>query len=261
MPDYPLEIIVLVFIFGLCIGSFMNVCIYRIPLSRSIVSPPSSCPNCSYQIRFYDNIPVLSYLFLRGKCRGCGIPISIRYPLVELLNGFFAVCVFLKFGFTLQTPVYYAFVAVLVLITFIDIDHQIIPDVISLPGIPLFMLGAMVIPSMSLKASLIGGLLGGGILMGVAKGYWLLTRREGMGGGDIKLLAMIGVLIGWQGVFFTVFTSSAAGTLAGLMVMAWTRNRDMKIAIPYGPFLALGAILYIFFGPALIHWYMTLVRP
>jgi leader peptidase (prepilin peptidase)/N-methyltransferase len=176
---------------------------------------------------------------------------------VELLAALFAFGVYAKFGISIQSLVYFIFIAVLLAVTFIDIDHRIIPDVITLPGIPLFFLATFLLPSISWKDSLIGLLVGGGSLYLVGLVYYLLTRKEGMGGGDVKLLAMIGALIGWKGVFFTIFVASAVGTLAGLAVMLITR-RNMKLKIPFGPFLALGAVAYLFFGPQLIRWYFHL---
>lgn len=249
-----LQISLVVFLFGLCIGSFLNVCIHRIPASQSIVFPGSSCPRCAAPIRFYDNIPLLSYLWLLGKCRHCKSPISIRYPLVELLTGFFALAVYVKFGLTLAALVYFVFIAVLVLITFIDIDHRIIPDILSLPGIAVFFLAGLLLPHLSWVDSLLGILVGGGSLYLVALVYYLLTRKEGMGGGDIKLLAMIGAMVGWKGVLFTIFVSSAVGTVAGLGVMLFTRQ-NLKLAIPFGPFLAIGATTYLFFGARVLTWY------
>jgi leader peptidase (prepilin peptidase)/N-methyltransferase len=242
------------FIFGICIGSFLNVCIYRLPEGKSIVHPPSSCPGCGKTIRFYDNIPLMSWLFLRGRCRHCHTPIAIRYFLVELLGGFMAVCVYVKFGPSIQGMVLYAFIAALLTITFIDVDHQIIPDVISLPGIPLGVAASFFMPSITWMDSLIGLLVGGGSLYAVAWGYALITGKEGMGGGDIKLLAMIGAFLGWKGVLVTIFMGSAIGTLAGLAAML-AEKKDMKMRIPFGPFLAMGAIISIFFGNALIVWY------
>ncbi|MEZ4525452.1 MAG: prepilin peptidase [Desulfobacterales bacterium] len=239
------EITLIVFVTGLCIGSFLNVCIYRIPESKSIVSPPSSCPQCGYRIRYYDNIPVISYLLLRGKCRQCHVPISFRYPMVELTAGFFALWVYFRFGLTLEALIHFVFISVLLVITFIDMDHRIIPDVISLPGIPLFFLASFAVPSLTYKDSLLGIILGGGSLYMVALSYLLLTKREGMGGGDIKLLAMMGGLLGWQGVLFTIFVSSAIGTVIGTAIML-ARHKNMKLALPFGPFLALGAVIYIF---------------
>lgn len=248
------------FIFGTCIGSFLNVCIYRIPAGQSIVHPPSACPRCGYAIRAYDNIPILSYIFLRGRCRRCGTPIPLRYPLVETITGLAALALFMKFGLTWATPVYFLFVAMLIVITFIDIDHQIIPDSLSLPGIPLFFLLGFLLPFVTWQAALIGILAGGGILYAVALGYQLITGRDGMGGGDIKLLAMIGALIGWQGIFFTIFFSSLSGTLVGLL-LALSAGGSLKNRLPFGPFLAAGAIAYVFWGPELIHWYLGFARP
>jgi len=251
---------VLIFLFGLCIGSFLNVCIYRIPESKSIVRPRSMCPNCGTLIRFYDNIPILSYLILKGKCRHCDASISFRYPVIEFLSGLFAVGVSLKYGITLEAAIYYVFVATLLVITFIDIDHRIIPDVITLPGIPIFFAASFAVPQITFVESLIGILVGGGSLFLVAWLYHLLTKKEGMGGGDIKLLGMMGAIIGWKGVLFTIFVASAIGTVSGLLIMLKTR-KTMKLAVPFGPFLAIGGIVYILFGPLLISWYFNLLRP
>ena len=244
------------FIFGICIGSFLNVCIFRLPEGKSIVHPPSSCPGCGAAIRLYDNIPVLSYFILRGRCRDCHTPIAFRYVLVELLGGLMAVCVYFRFGPGMEGIIYYAFMAALLVITFIDIDHRIIPDVISLPGIPLGVAASFFMPSLSWADSLIGVLAGGGSLYAVAWGYVRITGKEGMGGGDIKLLAMIGAFIGWKGVLLTIFMGSAIGTLVGLAAML-AEKKNMKMRIPFGPFLALGAVISIFFGQELIGWYLT----
>jgi leader peptidase (prepilin peptidase)/N-methyltransferase len=251
---------VFVFIFGICIGSFLNVCIYRLPESKSIVHPRSMCPKCGTLIRSYDNIPLFSYIALRGKCRYCGDRISFRYPAIEFISGIFAVGVLLKYGMSLEALIYYVFIAALLVITFIDIDHQIIPDVISLPGIPIFFAASLALPNITVVESILGILIGGGSLFLVAWLYHLLTRKEGMGGGDIKLLAMMGAIIGWKGVLFTIFAASAIGTLAGMLVILKT-GKTMKLKIPFGPFLAIGAIAYIFFGPQLIAWYFNLLRP
>jgi len=218
------------------------------------------CPHCGALIRFYDNIPILSYIALKGKCRHCSAPIAFRYPVVELISGVFALGVYLKYGIRLETPIYYAFIATLLVITFIDIDHQIIPDVITLPGIPIFFAASFALKQISFVESILGILAGGGSLFLVAWLYHLLTKKEGMGGGDIKLLAMIGAVIGWKGVLFTIFVASAVGTLAGMLIMLKTR-KTMKLAVPFGPFLAIGGITYILFGPQLINWYFNLLRP
>ncbi len=255
---YNYQIYVAVAIFGLCVGSFLNVCIYRIPdESKSINRPSRSiCLSCCYSLKFYDNIPILSYIQLKGRCRQCQAPISWRYPLVEMLTGLGALSIFLKSGLTFETLIYFIFIACLIVITFIDLDHRIIPDVITLPGIPVFLVMA---PDVTLKDSLIGLLIGGGSLWAVAFIYKLVTGKDGMGGGDIKLLAMMGVLIGWQGVLFTIFLSSATGAITGLLVIL-VQKGNLKLAVPFGPFLAIGAIVYIFVGPQVIYWYFNLLR-
>jgi leader peptidase (prepilin peptidase)/N-methyltransferase len=247
------------FVYGLCIGSFMNVCIYRLPLSRSLVKPGSACPQCGRSIPFYDNIPVVSFLLLRGRCRNCGATIAWRYPLVELLGGLTALATVTRFGLSLPALVYFVFIAVLIVVTFIDIDHRIIPDVITLPGIVLGLAASFLLPRTSLTDALLGILLGGGSLLAVAVVYRLITKKDGMGMGDVKLLAMIGALIGWQGVLFTIFIGSLAGSLIGFILVFAQRRKDLKLAVPFGPFLSLGAILYVFAGPELIFWYYHLM--
>lgn len=249
---------IVVFLFGACIGSFLNVCIHRIPLSKSVVHPGSSCPRCGAAIRAYDNIPILSWIVLGGKCRRCQAPISIRYPMVEALTGAAAWGLYAKFGPTPTFGVLLLFVVALIVITFIDIDHQIIPNRISLPGIPVFFLLSYWIPQTTWLDALLGILVGGGVLYAVAWVYRLVKGTEGMGMGDVKLLAMIGAVIGWQGVLFTIFVSSAAGTLVGLGIVAATRS-SLKSMLPFGPFLSLGAVVYLFFGPQIIDAYLRYV--
>ena len=245
----------LVFMFGMCIGSFLNVCIYRLPSSTSIINPSRSfCPQCNNAIQFYDNIPVLSYLWLKGRCRNCKAPISLRYPLVELMTGILAIAILFKFGLTIEGVIYFVFMSSLLVITFIDIDHKIIPDIISLPGIPIGLAASFVLPAMTFKSSLFGLLTGGGSLLLVAWIYSLITRKEGMGGGDIKLLGMIGAFGGWKGVIFTIFAASLTGTLVGMIVML-LKGKNLKFAIPFGPFLSIGAMSYVFFGEKVIFWY------
>ncbi len=252
---YPI-IIIPIFIFGLCIGSFLNVCIYRLPIGKSIAFPPSHCPYCRTAIRIYDNIPVFGWLILRGRCRDCGHRISPRYPLVEFLTGLFAVCAYLKLGPTVDTAIYFFFIAVLIIITFIDIDHRIIPDKITLPGIPLAFIATFFLSNITWQTSLYGILIGGGSLLLIAVGYSYFTGKEGMGGGDIKLLAMIGALCGWKGVIFTIFVGSVLGSITGIAAMRRS-GQGMKSALPFGPFLSVGAIGYIFFGSEAIHWYLS----
>ena len=254
-----LSLNILAFVIGACIGSFLNVCIYRIPASVSIVHPGSSCPHCKTMISFYDNIPIVSYLILMGKCRYCKTPISFRYPFIELLGGISALACMVAFGPTLHGVLIFIFIATLIVVTFIDLDHRIIPDVITLPGIPIFFLLAFAIPTINWIESIIGILIGGGSLFGVAWLYHFITGREGMGGGDIKLLAMMGAVIGWTGILFTIFAASAIGTVIGLLTMIKS-SKGMRLAIPFGPFLAIGGIIYLFFGNAIIHWYFNMLR-
>jgi leader peptidase (prepilin peptidase)/N-methyltransferase len=257
MMSYTLTLTTLLFIFGACIGSFLNVCIFRIPQKKSIAFPGSFCPVCKANIPFYCNIPVLSYLFLKGCCKYCKNPISIRYPFVEILTGIFPVFLFLKFGLTPPLFFWFSFVCVLIVISLIDFDHQIIPDIISLPGIVIFASSAVFIPEMTLPSVLMGIFMGGGILYAIAFLYYKLRKTEGMGGGDIKLLAMIGAATGLEGVMFTLFTASLTGTVAGLGTLLVTKGSNRQLKIPFGPYLSAGAILYIFFGNALIQWYIS----
>jgi leader peptidase (prepilin peptidase)/N-methyltransferase len=256
MPS-PLIFNIYAFVTGLVVGSFLNVCICRMPNNESVVSPPSHCPRCNYRIRWYDNIPILSYLALRGSCRGCGTHISLQYPSVELLNGLLTLWLFLRFGPSLTFLALFLFSSALVVITFIDIEHQIIPDEISLSGIVIGFLFSFFLPWQSWSSSLLGILLGGGSLLLVASCYQWLTGKEGMGGGDIKLLAMMGAFLGWKAVPFIIFASSLVGSVVGVSMMLLSK-KDSKMAIPYGPYLAFAALLYIFYGSQLIQWYFNL---
>ena len=247
------------FILGAVIGSFLNVCIYRIPAGKSIVSPPSACPHCGYQIRWFQNIPILSYLFLGGKCASCRTTISFRYPAIEALTGFLFALVLYNFSFSTATPVYWVFVAALIVITFIDLDHQIIPDVISLPGIIVGFVCSFFVPWLTWIDSLLGVVIGGGILLAIAWIYEKVAKREGMGGGDIKLLAMLGAFLGWKAVLPIIFVASLVGSLIGIPLMLLQKG-DTKLAIPFGPFLAFAATVYLFWGRELVYWYLNLLR-
>ncbi len=256
MPP-PLFMPLFAAVFGLVVGSFLNVCICRLPKDESVVSPPSHCPSCSYQIRWYDNIPLVSYLVLRGKCRGCGTHISLQYPLVELLNAALSFFLFLRFGPTLAFAALFLFCSALVVITFIDFEHQIIPDEISLSGIVIGFILSFFLKGHSWLNSLLGILLGGGSLLLVAYTYQRVTGKDGMGGGDIKLLAMMGAFLGWKAVPFIIFASSLVGSVIGISLMLF-QKKDAKLAIPFGPYLAFAAVLYIFYGRPLIRWYLGL---
>jgi leader peptidase (prepilin peptidase)/N-methyltransferase len=257
---------ILSFILGAIIGSFLNVCIFRIPREKSIVRPGSSCPGCGTPIRFYDNIPLISYLVLRGKCRKCGEPISIRYPAVELLTALLFAGLVALFGLSLDAAAALILACLLIVISFIDLEFQIIPDIFSLGGLLLGMILSFVrtppffgqeilVPFGSLPAilqSLLGVLLGGGILYAIARLYEVVRKAEGMGGGDIKLLAMIGAFCGITGVIFSLVAGSIIGALVGLPLML-IKGQGTKYAVPFGPFLSLGALLYVFAGDTLIN--------
>ncbi len=243
------------FCLGAVVGSFLNVCIWRIPEGMSIVKPASHCPACGHPIHFYDNIPLVSYLLLRGRCRACGVRISPRYPFVEGLTALMGLFLFLKFGLTLKFLAAFIFVSALILITFIDIDHQIIPDVISLPGIPLCFLLSVFVMKLPFMEALLGLLIGGGSLYLIAVLYEVVTKREGMGGGDIKLLAMLGAFLGWKSLLFILLVSSLAGALVGISLML-IKGRDMKYAVPFGPFLSIGAVAYLFVGECAVNLFL-----
>ena len=238
---------------GLCIGSFLNVVIYRLPIGQSIVTPPSRCRKCGYQLQWYDNIPVLSWLFLRGRCRKCGVGVSIQYPIVELITGALFVLVIWMTppGPLLATRL--ILVCILIALFGIDLEHQILPNVITLPGIAIGVLLSLIAPP-GWKDALIGVLLGGGVLYAIAGAYYLWRREEGMGMGDVKMLAMIGAFLGWKAVLVTLVLSSFAGAIIGLALMAAQRG-TMKFALPFGTFLAIGAIVAMLAGEPLVAWY------
>ncbi len=247
------------FIFGLILGSFLNVCIYRIPLEKSIVRPPSHCPNCGKRIRFYDNIPLLSYIMLLGKCRYCRAPIPVRYPIVELITGLLSLALFIRYGLGYQFFIFLSFSASLVVISFIDLHHKIIPDIISIPGIFLGLAVSLIFDHIRWLDSLIGILGGGGFLFLIAIAFEKLTGKEGMGGGDVKLLAMIGAWMGWKTLPFIILISSLTGTVMGGGSLLIARQ-GLRVRIPFGPFLALGALVYLFFGKELVSWYYGLLN-
>jgi leader peptidase (prepilin peptidase)/N-methyltransferase len=255
---------ILVFIVGALVGSFLNVCIGRIPNDESIVMPASHCPNCKVPIAFYDNVPLLSYIFLRGRCRGCRERISPRYFVVELMMGLFALALLHWFGLSFSFVVGFVFVAALIVISFIDLAVRIVPDVISLPGILLglvfsaigyffFSPESTIVPSP--LSSVIGIVTGGGFLLATAWAYEKFTGVEGMGGGDIKLLAMIGAFLGWPSIPVTLFIASLLGSVVGIACMVAT-GAGRRLALPFAPFLCCGALLYLFFGNEIIDFYL-----
>lgn len=245
--------------FGAVIGSFLNVCIYRIPRGLSIVTPPSTCPHCDTRIRPYDNVPVLGWLWLRGRCRRCRGRISPRYPLVELLTA--GVFVFLVWWYGTSwelLPALY-FSAAMILVTVVDFDARIVPDAITLPGIGLGVLASFLTP-VSLLGSISGAAVGFLLFLGIAWGYKKLTGTDGMGGGDIKLAAFLGAFLGWQGLLLTVFLASLAGTVVGLALMISGRG-GRRTALPFGTFLAPAAWFAYVWGGDAVRWYIGLMRP
>lgn len=238
------------FLFGLIFGSFFNVCIVRLPKDESVVSKRSHCPKCKDAFPWYLNIPILSYLWLRGRCRKCKERISIEYPLVELLTGFLFLWLFYRYGISVHFLAYAIYLSALLVITVIDIHHQIIPNEISLPGIVVGFIMALVTGDILWWQSLLGVFFGGGLFFLIAFLYEKLAGREGLGGGDVKLLAMIGAWQGWQSILLVVVLSSFVGSVVGITMMVIQR-KNLKFAIPFGPFLALGAVIYLIWGDTL----------
>jgi leader peptidase (prepilin peptidase)/N-methyltransferase len=282
-PGWQLYFGFLVFCFGACMGSFLNVCIYRIPREESVVSPGSHCPHCNHPIAWYDNIPLWSYLVLRARCRYCKGHISPRYLIVEMLIAVLFVLVWLKLGpadsgarwlalapvssFWL-VPIYWLAVFGLALGTFVDIEHMIIPDRVTLGGIVIGLVLSTLVPAMhfeqtffgGLGASFIGAIVGAGMLWGVALLGKLIFKKDAMGLGDVKLLGAIGAFLGWVSVLFTVMVSSFLGALVGVSLVLM-KKKEMQSRIPYGPYLAFAALIWILWGPNLWHAYIDWLIP
>jgi leader peptidase (prepilin peptidase) / N-methyltransferase len=248
-------ILTLAAVFGAIVGSFLNVVILRLPdPEQSIVFPASHCPQCNSSLHWYENIPIVSYAALRGRCGHCKTSISIQYPLVELLMAVITAAVVYKYQISLATAGYFVFSAALLVIIFIDIRLQIIPDVISLPGIILGFLFSLGNDSVTWQSSLVGILAGGGVLYAIALLYALLRKIDGMGGGDIKLLAMIGAWLGWQSLPFVILASSATGSIIGIIAMR-SQKKGGQTRIPFGPFLSLAALIYLFYSEKILYFY------
>lgn len=255
------------FVFGSMVGSFLNVCIYRLPRGESIISPWSHCPHCKKGIAWYNNIPFLSYLILKGKCRNCGAKITFRYFIVEFLTALLFLLLFGKFGLSFNLPIYLIFTCGLIIATFTDFEHWIIPDVVTCPGMILGLILSIVYPNLQrilphwskmctspwegLLASLFGAISGGAFLYLIGIVGKKAFKKEAMGGGDVKLLAMVGAFLGWQMVALTIFLSSLFGSVVGIVI----KLRKGQSYIPYGPYLALGAIVSLLWGERLINWY------
>jgi leader peptidase (prepilin peptidase)/N-methyltransferase len=256
----PLLLFVAVYaaLLGLIVGSYLNVVIYRVPLGLSTVTPRSRCPGCGAAIRARDNVPVLSYLLLRGRCRACATPISWRYPAVEAATALLFVACVERFGLTLKTPAAMLFCCLMVALAMIDADHMILPDRITWPGIAVGIAVQPWAPLAGLVPAIAGALLGAGLLLAVWGGWYLLRREEGMGLGDVKMLAMVGAFLGWKGVLVTVFFGALAGSIVGLALMRWG-SLDMRSKLPFGTCLALGGLIALFAGDLLVDSYARLL--
>jgi leader peptidase (prepilin peptidase)/N-methyltransferase len=242
-------------LFGLVIGSFLNVCIHRLPLKQSVVRPGSRCPDCGYALRWYDNVPVVSYAMLGGKCRSCARPISMQYPLIEAMTALVFVMHWYAFGATAMLPVRILFACALIVLFMIDLEHQILPDVITLPGIVIGLVVSVFLPPGPVQ-SLLGILLGGGLLWAIAEAWLRLRKVEAMGFGDVKMLAMVGAWLGVKMVVVTFVLSSMMGGVVGAVLIA-SRRADMATRVPFGTMLAVAALIASLYGGPLLAWYLS----
>lgn len=253
-------LLLVVGVFGALVGSFLNVCIYRLPREESVAWPASHCPQCRHSIAPYDNIPVLSYLVLGGRCRACRNPIPLRYPLVEVANALGWVAIVWYFGLTAPAALYALFFSAMLVITGTDLSHTIIPDSVTLPGMVIGLVGAATILPVGLLNSVLGVVVGGGLLWALAAASPYLFGKEGMGGGDIKLLGMVGAFLGWRPALLTIMIGALVGSIVGLSLIGFKVLRRDEY-IPFGPFLALGAVLALFFHQPILDWYWALLDP
>ena len=252
----PVTVIVIAGLVGALIGSFLNVCIHRLPRQESIVWPASHCTSCMKAIAWHDNVPLISYAWLRGQCRACRAPIPLRYPLVEATNAVGYAAIFWHFGMTPEAFVYAALYSALIVVTGTDLSHQIIPDVITLPGIVVGLLSAVFVLPLGIIDSLAGLLVGGGILWGLAWISPFLFGKEGMGGGDIKMMGMVGAVMGWKPVLLAIMIGSLIGSIVGGgLIAGGIMRRDEYL--PFGPFLTIGSIIAFFFHEPLLNWYWS----
>jgi leader peptidase (prepilin peptidase)/N-methyltransferase len=247
--------VILIFILGLIVGSFSNVCIYRIPKNESIIYPASHCPKCRSKIKPVDNIPLLSYILLKGRCRNCKSKISIQYPIVELLTGLTYLIIYLTYGLSIQSLIYIILSSALIIIAFIDLNEQIVPDVISLPGIVIGFILSFFVPYISFVNSALGVFVGGGIILIIGTVGSVIFKKEAMGGGDVKLAAMIGAFLGWRYITISLFLGFFLGALAGIfLIMSKIKSRED--AVPFGPFIVLGSFITLLWGEKIISWYL-----
>ena len=243
--------------FGALFGSFLNVCIYRLPLDKSVVWPASACPHCGRQLAWYENIPVLSWIALRARCRTCGAPIAIRYPVIEALTAVMFGLAWWQYGPGVLLASRLVFGCALIVLFAIDLEHHLLPNAITLPGIIVGIVFSF-FAEPGWRASLIGVLVGGGVLFGVAEVYYRVRHEEGLGMGDVKMLAMVGAFLGWKLTLLTLMLASLSGTVIGLLLIVSGKG-GMKYALPFGTFLALGAAAAATVGQPLLTWYLGLL--
>jgi len=251
---YGIEII-LIFILGLVVGSFSNVCIYRIPKNESIIFPASHCPKCRSPIKPLDNIPLLSFILLKGRCRNCKSKISIQYPIVEFLSGLIYLIIYLIYGLSIQTLIYIILSSALVIIAFTDLNEEIVPDVISLPGIVIGFIISFFVAYISFINSALGVVIGGGIILIIGLAGSVIFKKEAMGGGDVKLAAMIGAFLGWRYIIISLFIGFFVGALAGIFLIL-SKIKSREDTVPFGPFIVLGSFVSLLWGEKIISWYL-----
>jgi leader peptidase (prepilin peptidase) / N-methyltransferase len=247
-------VLALAAVLGLVMGSFLNVCIHRLPRRESIVRPRSRCPACGKPLEWFDNIPVIGWIVLGGRCRYCRAPISVRYPIVELASAAAAVAIV---WLTPPGPLLVSrliLAAALIVLFFVDLEHRLLPNVVTVSGIVVGFLFSLIAPPGPIQ-SLIGIVVGGGILLAIAGAYYVLRRLEGMGMGDVKMLAMIGAFLGWQSVIVTLILSSFIGSIAGIALLL-TRGAGLRHALPFGSFLAIAAFVSMLAGDVIVPWYL-----
>lgn len=244
---------------GAVIGSFLNVCIYRLPLGKSIVWPASACESCGRELSWFENLPVVSWAALGAKCRTCKAPLSIRHPIIEALTALMFGAAAWYYGPTILLVSRLVFGCALIVLFAIDLEHHLLPNAITLPGIVVG-LAFSVVTEPGWLASLIGAVVGGGSLWLIAEAYYRLRHEEGLGMGDVKMLAMIGAFVGWQLTIVTLMMASVAGSVVGVILIA-SRKGNMKYALPFGTFLAMGAALAATVGPGLLGWYLRFWGP
>ncbi|WP_031387920.1 prepilin peptidase [Desulfonatronum thiodismutans] len=243
---------------GLVLGSFYNVCIHRYLTGESIVLPASHCPRCRNALSWWENIPLISFILLRGRCRACKESISWRYPIVEAVSGVWALLLAVQFGLGWEWLLYMIVGGLLIIMSFIDFQEFILPDVFTFPGAMLAFAGTALLTNMPWVDSLLGAVIGAGAFWLLQKGYYLLRGVEGLGTGDIKLMLMLGALVGWQGLPMMIFLAAFTALAASLGYMAKNAHQGMQTRIPFGPFLSLGAMLQILYGPVLMQLLLPL---